>query len=251
MAIYCTGDTHGYWGDFMIHNNCKIKPLKTRLDECEDNSTVIILGDFGFIFYPKLTNYKNLYTSERKKLKKIEKYCTKRNIEILFVDGNHENFNRINNDYETVDLYGGKAHKIKDHIFHLKRGEIFTIEGKKFLTVGGGVSIDKYRRITGVSYWDEELLSKNDEDNTIVSLDRHKWEVDYILTHTIHNDIMKRLDIVKYKYGNPFDKFFKMLSTGIEFNNWFFGHFHTNEKINDTYTCLYDKIININIGLEE
>ena len=39
--------------------------------------------------------------------------------------------------------YGGKVHKISNHIYHLQRGEIFFLYGKSFLALGGADSHDK------------------------------------------------------------------------------------------------------------
>lgn len=60
----------------------------------------------------------------------------------VFVDGNHENFDRLINDFAVVDFHGGKAHKISKSIYYLMRGEIFEFEGLKFFTFGGASSHD-------------------------------------------------------------------------------------------------------------
>lgn len=67
------------------------------------------------------------------------------------MDGNHENFDLIN-EYPVEEWCGGKVHIIrcdkegKPKIIHLMRGQVFEIEGKKIFTVGGAYSIDKYMR---------------------------------------------------------------------------------------------------------
>ena len=43
----------------------------------------------------------------------------------LFVDGNHENFDRLKN-YPITEEWGGKVQKIYDKVYHLMRGEIYT-----------------------------------------------------------------------------------------------------------------------------
>ena len=76
----------------------------------------------------------------------LENYCIdklkKRNYTILFIDGNHENFKKLNK-YNTEEWNGGKVHKIKDNIIHLTRGQIFNIDGNTFFTMGGGISHKK------------------------------------------------------------------------------------------------------------
>ena len=48
----------------------------------------------------------------------------------LFVDGNHENFDRLY-DYPVEEWHGGKVHKIRSSVIHLMRGQVFEIDGKK------------------------------------------------------------------------------------------------------------------------
>ena len=54
----------------------------------------------------------------------------------LFVDGNHENFDRLYS-YPIIEWHGGKVHKINSSIFHLMRGEIYEIDNKKIFAFGG------------------------------------------------------------------------------------------------------------------
>lgn len=44
-------------------------------------------------------------------------------------------------------MYGAKVLKVSDNVFYLKRGEIYTIEDKLFLVLGGALSDDKKYRI--------------------------------------------------------------------------------------------------------
>ncbi|MBQ8572088.1 MAG: metallophosphoesterase, partial [Ruminococcus sp.] len=100
--IYITGDTHG-----------DIKRLKTRAaKKLSKDDTLIICGDFGFLWDES--------DDENKKLE----FLNSQKYQILFVDGTHENFKRIES-HPVVDLYSGKAHKISRNIYHLMRGEIY------------------------------------------------------------------------------------------------------------------------------
>lgn len=64
---------------------------------------------------------------------------------VLFIDGNHENFDMLN-EYPVEYWNGGKIHKISEHTYHLLRGQVFDICGKKFLTIGGADSSDREYR---------------------------------------------------------------------------------------------------------
>ena len=105
---------------------------------------------------------------------------------MLFLDGNHENFDLLNQ-YPVVDYLGGKAHKISENIYHLMRGEIFTIDGNKYFCMGGAESTDKEGRQEHISWWKEEIPSYAEMKHGMDNLEKHNWEVDYILTHCYTN----------------------------------------------------------------
>ena len=122
--VYITGDTHAVFNRFNTKNFPEQK-------EMTKDDFVIVCGDFGGIWYD------NKY--ERHWLK----WLSEKPFTILYVDGNHENFDRLySEEFEVVDFHGGKAHKLNDSVYHLMRGEIFDFEGKKFLAFGGSRSHD-------------------------------------------------------------------------------------------------------------
>lgn len=102
MAVYITGDTHGYYQplmDRLANNNCHLTK----------NDTLIITGDFGFVW--SISDYIDAF----KRL--AEKPYT-----IAFIDGNHEDFPLINS-YPVSEWNGGKVHRIgtSENIIHLMR----------------------------------------------------------------------------------------------------------------------------------
>ena len=121
-VIYVSGDTHGEIGRFCERN----MPGESTWGE---QDKLIICGDFGFVFAPE--EYEGAMRQERWKLDQLEK----KPYQILFVSGNHENFERLQR-AEQVPLYGGTAFRIRSNIFLLRRGEIYEIEGKKIFTMG-------------------------------------------------------------------------------------------------------------------
>ena len=93
---------------------------------------VIICGDFGGVWN---------YITESMYEKHWLDWLNNRYFTTLFVDGNHENFERLYN-YPVEKWHGGKVHKIRDSVFHLMRGEIFDIDNKKIFVFGGARSHD-------------------------------------------------------------------------------------------------------------
>jgi len=134
----------------------------------------------------------------------------------LFVDGNHENFDRLDA-LPVREWHGGKVHEVHPHILHLMRGQVFEIEGYTFFTMGGAASHDirdgildpvsptfeedywlKRRsrqmfRVKGVSWWEQEMPSKDEYAEAIRNLERIEYKVDYIITHCAPTSIQQKL----------------------------------------------------------
>jgi len=214
--IYITGDTHG-----------ELKKLYYLNASFED--IIIITGDFGFIWndLPR-----NIYL-----LKKIAKYP----FTVAFVDGNHENFRELLN-YPEEQWNNGKIGRISSNVIHLKRGQVFTIEGKTIFTMGGGISIDKEHRIKDISWWKEEELSARDIEEGFSNLDKVNWIVDYVITHELPNKIMQQVHSSfgeKIRVRKILDEFDEKLS----FKIWYSGHYHNDVLLSKKYQILYNKIL--------
>lgn len=220
--IICIGDIHGQFSTLRYNINNYI--YKYNLD----NTVFIVCGDCGFFG----TNNDYLWIHENEKVHDI---LTKTNNELYFFRGNHDDpklfelpeyisrgSNRIGVllDYDTIDsdIYG------------------------RILIVPGAFSIDRGCRVTGLSYWPNELTLKlSDED--IISLGKF----DLILSHSLpsfpklsENIIMyerfKSIDI-KGGYCN-FDEIMKSedeylvkLHSYLSPKLWISGHYHTNKRL--------------------
>lgn len=236
MRIFVTGDTHSDLSRFSFKKFPEGRTL-TKDD------IMIVLGDFGCVWFnEKSANY----SGEQRNLAWLnEKPWT-----TVFVDGNHENFDRLNA-LPVVDFCGGKAHQIASSIFHLMRGECFTFNGKKFLAMGGANSIDKEGRTVGKSWWKEELLSRADEEHVLDTLEKLKYNVDYILTHTVPTSLKPAIE--SYLGGkihgieeDPTEKFLEHVMSQMNFNHHYFGHFHLYmPNLDALHTGLYHEIVEL------
>lgn len=110
----------------------------------------------------------------------------------LFVDGNHENHNLLNQ-MQPVPWNGGFVHQIRPKVLHLMRGQVFNIDGTTFFTMGGADSIDKQYRVPYKSWWPEEMPSDEEYATAIKNLEKSNFAVDYILTHTAPTSIVNQL----------------------------------------------------------
>ena len=87
--VYVTGDMHGDFERFKLPAMKKLKK----------GDTLIICGDFGF-----------LWDGSKEEEKILEKLSEKK-FNICFVDGTHENFEMLNS-FPVSEWNGGKVHHI-------------------------------------------------------------------------------------------------------------------------------------------
>lgn len=251
--VFVTGDCHG---DFRKFNE-RFFPIQ---DELTRDDIMIVCGDFGIW---------NDDESEKWWLQ----WLSEKSFTIAFVDGNHENFDRLcGEEFPIVDFYGGKAHKIRENIYHLMRGYIFDFEDKSFFCFGGASSHDirdgildranyandkdfysdiklyskqnKMFRINHLSWWERELPSQEEMDFGLKTLVEHGNKVDYIITHSCPQQVASIFSFGRFK-PDVITEYFDEIATNVEFKRWYFGHLHDNRRIVDKYELLYEQIVQI------
>lgn len=247
--VFITGDTHIPYDISKL--NSKHFPEGKKLTK---DDYVIILGDFGLLWNYKETGICVESNPVDNHWSKDEIYWKKWLEEkpwtTLFIDGNHENYDRLNT-YPIIENWnGGKVQKISDSIIHLMRGEIYTINDMKFLTFGGATSTDRgafmgeeQAKLDIHKYWwPEELPTQYEIDNAINNLQKVDFKVDYILTHTLPNNLLMSL------YFYDFDRltsFLWNIYDMTEFKTWFCGHFHDDRQVNYKTQVLYNTIVEL------
>lgn len=246
--IYVTGDCHSRVERFGTDS------FKTQKELTKDDY-VIVCGDFGLVW-----NYKNESTYEKEWLDWLDS----KNFTTLFVDGNHENFDRLYS-YPVEEWNGGKVHKIRPSVIHLMRGEIYNINGKKIFAFGGASSHDikdgilnmdeeekiyEYRRkrlffrIRGFSWWDLELPTNEEMTNGMKNLIANNFKVDYVISHCCPTDLQILIGGNDYKKDVLTDYFYE-IKKKLHYKKWFFGHYHFSKQLNEKFTCLYYDIVPI------
>jgi len=224
--IFITGDTHRSINIAKLHKaNFKQGKQLTK------NDYVIICGDAGFIWDDSMENQYWL------------DWISNQPWTTLFVDGNHENFTLLNK-YPKEQWNDGWIHKITNSLFHLMRGEVFTIDNLTFFCFGGANSIDKHKRIEGFNWWKEEDATQKDYNNALYDLNQYNFKVDYILTHTIPYNLFNRLNFrpIPDRTAEYLEQL--VYETNIEYKQWFAGHFHRDKQYNNL-RLLFDDIVQI------
>jgi predicted phosphodiesterase len=124
-------------------------------------------GDFGFWCEGVLRT--ELY------LDGVNKVCEELDMVVLWVDGNHEDHERLHR--VPVDESMG-VRVIRDRVIHLPRGFRWTWHGKKWLALGGAASVDKNARIEGRDWWPGEVISSAEAERVI-----SEGRADVMVTH--------------------------------------------------------------------
>lgn len=230
MAIYVCGDTHH---DIDYHKLSSRNWPESRGLTKEDY--LIVLGDFGLVWYG-LRNQKE---------ESLIKWYNNKPWTTLFIDGNHENFDRLLSDeFSEVDMFGDKVKKIDESIFYLQRGRIYNIKGSSFFTFGGGISIDKNRRREYISWWKEELPSYAEIDLGVKNLEDHDSKVDYVLTHSAPRSLMARMAALlgwsSLVDERPLTSFLDWVEEHVEYKSWHFGHLHLDHQFDDKHFIHYN-----------
>ena len=249
--IYITGDCHAGFKRFSQKNFPEQK-------EMTKDDYVIIAGDFGGVWNKDQENKEE--TAEMDLLEQ-------RSFTTLFIDGNHENFDRLNA-YPVEEWHGGKVHKIRPSVIHLMRGQVYEIEDATFFTFGGAKSHDidggileptdpdykdklkaakkdyKPFRINHISWWKEELPSEEEMEEGRKNLAAHNNEVDFIVTHCCASSTQALMSHGFYK-PDIATNYLDDIRANTKFKKWFFGHYHDNKNINAEEILLYEQIIRI------
>ena len=146
--LIAMGDTHGNWGA------C----IETLQEYYIRDAVVLHVGDVGIGFLPKET--------QEDILESLNYELAERNVRMFCVRGNHDDPQYFSGEYEYSNIV-----LLPDYSQML-------INGKKFLFVGGAISIDRIMRTPNKSWWQDEIFV----------LDESRAEkCDVLITHTAPN----------------------------------------------------------------
>lgn len=223
-TVYITGDMHG-----------SLERLYDRgIRKLKSGDVLIVCGDFGYIWNGDKTE------------KQVIDYLATRRFVTAFVDGTHDNLDKINRCRETY-WHGGMVHRIKGNLIHLMRGQIFEIEGNRYFTFGGGESTDKDMRVEHNLWWREEEPTPAQMAMGARALDEANKKVDYIITHEPPS-LVKSAMLLRSGNNDRVNKlngYFEEIGKACEFKHWYFGSLHEDKVVTPHYTCVFKKVIPI------
>lgn len=229
--IFITGDKHGATTPFF--------GLMEKQD-LKDSDIMLITGDAGYVFYD---DYK--YTIET-----LEQIFPGR---IAFIDGNHENFDILGG-MDVEEWSGGRVHRVSDRIFHLMRGEVFEIYGRRFFVFGGARTTDPFDREPGQGWWpDDEEPTADEIAYGEDRLDENLNDIDYVISHEaprmVRRFTTRKKNIPRdYVLPDVLDDWYAKASRGRRFKGWFFGHMHIDQEIEPGLTGLHNEVLLLDTG---
>lgn len=227
MAYYITGDCHGNFDKIKLF--CDI--YKPRTDD-----VLIVLGDFGINFW-----------LDRRDIEKKEELA-KLPLTIFAIHGNHEARPFELDGYKEKEWMGGIVYEEDTYpkIKFAKDGEMYILNDKKCIVIGGAYSIDKdYRLMAGLPWYESEQPTTAIKQYVEIQLKKMNWKVDYVFSHTCPIAYEPTDLFLDYIDSNKVDKSTEEWLSAIErkliYEKWYFGHFHDNREYNQG-ELLYEKI---------
>ena len=213
--VYITGDTHRKEFD-RIEEFCE--EYETTTDD-----VMVILGDAGINFHGEPGD-----SDLKRELSDLP-------ITLLCIHGNHEMRPETIRTYDEEDRFGGVVYMepVFPNLLFAKCGEIYELDDNRCLVIGGANSIDKYQRIEGVNWWADEQPSDYIKERVEARLEKEKWRVDIVLSHTCPFNYLPREQFLpgvrQSLVDNSTEKWLQYIEERLEYDEWYCGHFHTDK----------------------
>ena len=213
--VYITGDIHG-------------EPIRifefAQRHQLTENDVMILLGDVGA----------NYYGDERDE--RVKETLSNVKAQVLCIHGNHEMRPWETSGYTLTEWNGGKVWVQEEYpnLLFAKDGEIFAIEGKRYIAIGGAYSVDSYWRIQRhAGWWKTE--QPTEEIKRFVEKQLQENEIDIILSHTCPRKYEPIEAFLAFIDQSTVDKstedWLDSIEEKTDYKSWYCGHWHVEKDI--------------------
>jgi 3-oxoacid CoA-transferase subunit A len=230
--LYCTGDIHA-----------NVSWLLNRLDRVgvpnSPEQIIVLLGDVG-------VNYFRGDSDTRRKQALQQSGRT-----YFCIHGNHEIRPEMIPSYRTQLWNGGEVY-VEDafpHILFAKDGEVYDLEGRTALVLGGAYSVDKlYRVAMNLGWWEDEQISPERRDEIMEQI-KQLGPIDFVFSHTCPYEwqptelFLSSID--QSAVDNTMERWLSDVEQRLIYKHWLFGHFHGDKQINARARMLFGQIIDL------
>jgi hypothetical protein len=175
--------------------------------------TIIQVGDFGVWPGEGGVNY----------LDDLDTAAKMNGLKIIFLDGNHEDHNQLDELVATATSTEEGFYPIRENIFFSPRANKWEWDGRTFMTVGGAYSIDRRFRKLDKSWWAQEELTIPQAERAMA-----QGKVDYLFTHDAPFNIPMNLYLAgKDGFSSSFQRqLMDKVGAASRPTRWFHGHYH-------------------------
>ena len=227
--IYLTGDKHG---DF--------RRVATFCDtvESKQSDILVIMGEAGI----------NYFGGGRDRT--LKRLLRELPITLFCIHGNHEQRpERLG--YKEVPWRGGVTYAEPEfpNLLFAKDGEIYALDDKRCLVIGGAYSVDKpFRLAEGWGWWPDEQPSLEIKERVEARLAAEGWIVDIVFSHTCplkYEPIEVFMDgINQAAVDKSTEQWLDTIEDKLDYRRWYCGHYHT-DKIIDKLRFLFNDFIEL------
>lgn len=222
--VYFTGDIHG--SPFKLQVFC-------RYMELTEKDTIVILGDVGANYYGG------------KRDKQFKEQIAKLAPTIFCIHGNHEQRPANIPSYKAKEWNDGPVWYEEEYpnLLFARDGNIYVIDGVRYLVIGGAFPVDKnYRLSRGYGWWADEQPSE--EIKARVGRRVANSGLDVILSHTCPFKYEPREaflpGIDQSEVDSSTEEWLDTIEESVDYKAWFCGHWHIDKRI-DKMHFLYDE----------
>lgn len=226
--VYISGDIHG--------DVYRISEMITKHWITEDD-IIVLLGDVGM-------NYYGNKHGDRRRKKMLNSF----GIKILCIHGNHEMRPESLITYREDQWHGGTVYVEEEfpNLLFAKDGEVYDLDGRKAIAIGGAYSVDKWYRLRrGLHWFPDEQPSDAIKARVEKKLDELGWQIDTVLTHTCPYRYIPReafLDgIDQSTVDNSTELWLDSIAEKLDYQDWYCGHWHIEKQI-DKMHFLFESV---------
>lgn len=161
----------GLIGDLEGDHDWAVSRLRV-IGERGDVDVVCQLGDLRFGVGPHHQEY----------LAAIESVCAEFELQLLCINGNHENWARLDQLWAEPRWQNKdgslKPIDVSDHVTILPRGHRWEMGGRSFVALGSAPSVNRHLLTEGVDWWPSEVIQEEHVEATIAG-----GHAEIMLTH--------------------------------------------------------------------
>ena len=224
---FITGDTHGAFSRIMRFCG----------SDTSKEDVMIVLGDAGINYHKDLKDY---ILKQRLESLPITMFC---------LHGNHEIRPQNIPTYHEKIWNGGRVLVEDDYpsILFAIDGEIYNLDGRQCIAIGGAYSVDKFIRLArGWGWWEDEQPSEAIKQYVEKQLADNGNRVDIVLSHTAPLKYEPREVFLSFIDEASVDKsteaWLDTIEERISYDKWYCGHYHTQKTV-DKVQFLFESIL--------